>query len=145
MQLRPLSQPDLPLLTDLWVRSWKTLKLDIDFDARRAWLPQHLTALMAGGTKVIAAYAPELAGFVTIDPGSGWLDQICVDPEHFGRNVAKELLNDAKSHAPRGVDLDVIEMNARAIRFYLKEGFKIVGHGVSPRSNLKTLLMRWAP
>jgi len=141
--LRAVPAHDLPRLTDLWVESWASLELDIDFEARRAWLPEHLQSLVAGGAALVGVYAPELAGFVTINPATGWLDQICVAPRHFGSGAALALMNEAKRLAHHRVELDVVEANPRAIRFYEREGFKTIGFGVSPRSGLKTRLMRW--
>ena len=143
MLLRAVPLEDLPRLTDMWVESWSSLGLEIDFEARRAWLPEHLQSLVAGGAALIGAYAPALAGFVTINPATGWLDQICVAPQYQGGGAALALMNEAKRLAHHFVELDVIEVNSRAIRFYEREGFKTIGFGVSPRSGLKTRLMRW--
>ena len=143
MLLRAVPLEDLPRLTDMWVESWSSLDLNIDFEARRAWLPEHLQSLVAGGAAFIGAYAPALTGFVTINPATGWLDQICVAPQYQGGGAALALMNEAKRLAHHFVELDVIEANPRAIRFYEREGFKTIGFGVSPRSGLKTRLMRW--
>ena len=41
------------------------------------------------------------------------------------------------------IELDVNEMNPRALRFYEREGFSVVGRGLNPQSGLPTLKMRW--
>jgi putative acetyltransferase len=57
--------------------------------------------------------------------------------------LASALLDEAKRRAPRVVELDVNEANTRARRFYEREGFSVVGQGVSPHSGLPTLKMLW--
>ena len=42
-----------------------------------------------------------------------------------------------------GSALDVNQANARAVRFYEREGFRKVGEGVNPVSGLETLAMEW--
>ena len=47
--LRGFAEADLPALIDLWVAAWNETGLPIDFDARRAWIEERLSALRAGG------------------------------------------------------------------------------------------------
>ena len=85
------------------------------------------------------------AGFVAIDPASGYLDQLCVEPAEKGSGLSRALLDAAKRLAPGAVDLDVNEANERARRFYEREGFIVVGRGFSAQSGLATLRLRWTP
>ena len=63
------------------------------------------------------------AGFVTIDAKTGDLDQLCVAPSERGSGLARALLDEAKRRSPGAVELEVNEANARALRFYEREGF----------------------
>ena len=83
------------------------------------------------------------AGFVTIDPARGCLDQLCVAPAEQGSGLARALLDEAKRRSPGVVELDVNEANPRARRFYEREGFAVVGRGLSRQSRLPTLKMIW--
>jgi len=83
------------------------------------------------------------AGLVTIDPRSGALDQLCVAPAERGSGLAIALIDEAKRRSPGLIDLEVNEANPRARRFYEREGFVVVGRGVSPHSGLPTVKMRW--
>jgi putative acetyltransferase len=85
----------------------------------------------------------EIAGFVTVDPTTGYLDQIVVAPEAWGSPVAAALIGAAKRIAPRGIDLHVNRDNARAIRFYEKHGFAISGEDANPRSGAPLYKMSW--
>jgi putative acetyltransferase len=84
-----------------------------------------------------------LAGFVTVDPKTKYLDQIVVAPEHWGSGVALALLDEAKRLSPNGLDLLVNKDNARAISFYEKHGFVHVGEDKNPVSGIKVNRMTW--
>ena len=144
-RLRDFAEADLPTLIDVWAAAWREVGLPIDFDARRAWLEDRLRALRADGAMIVVGLdaSEKPAGFVTVDPSCGYLDQLCVAPAERGSGLASALLDEAKRRAPRVVELDVNEANARARRFYEREGFLVVGQGVSPHSGLPTLKMLW--
>ena len=110
-----------------------------------AWLDGHLRALCAEGVAIVVGLdaGAQAAGFVTIDPRTGYLDQLCVAPAERGSGLALALLDEAKRRAPGYVELEVNEANARALRFYRREGFAAVARGLSALSGLPTLRMRW--
>jgi putative acetyltransferase len=143
--LRAFAEADLSGLVDVWAAAWSATGLPIDFEARRAWIDDRLRALRAAGAEIVVGLdaSDKPAGFVTIDPNSGYLDQLCVAPAERGSGLATALLNEAKRRSPGMVELDVNEANGRARRFYEREGFSIVGDGKSPHSGLPTLKMRW--
>jgi putative acetyltransferase len=143
-ELKPPDDADLPELIDLWVESWQTLALDIDFSTRRGWLADHLAVLKTQGTMIISAYAGhKMTGFITVHPHTGWLDQFAVHPDFIGSGVGFSLMQAAKSHAPDMLTLDVNAVNSRAVTFYQRQGFIKTGEGINPRSGLMTWLMRW--
>ena len=143
--LRACAEADLPALIDLWVAAWSETGFVIDFHARREWLGDRLRALRANGAVIVvgldAGGLP--AGFVTIDPGTGDLDQLCVAPKERGSGLAVALVDEAKRRSPRGIMLEVNEQNVRARRFYEREGFSVSGLGVNAGSGLPTLKMLW--
>ena len=145
MSLRDYVEADLPALVDLWVAAWRETGFPIDFDARRPWLDGHLRALFDGGVAIVVGLdaGTRPAGFVTVDPKTGYLDQLCVAPAERGSGLARTLLDEAKRRAPGFVELDVNEANERALRFYRREGFGAVARGTSALSGLPTLRMRW--
>ena len=84
-----------------------------------------------------------MIGFVTVDPATLYLDQIVVEPEHWGFGVGSALIAEAKRISPNGLDLDVNTDNARAIRFYAKAGFVVLGAGKNPISGRPIHRMSW--
>jgi putative acetyltransferase len=144
--LRPYAASDEDASVALWRRTWQQAYPDIDFTARLAWWRERWrTELVPTCTIMVAETSGAIVGFVTVDPGTGYLDQIVVAPEAWGSRTATALLDAAKRIAPSGVDLHVNRDNRRAIRFYEKHGFAISGEDVNPRSGAATLKMSWRP
>jgi putative acetyltransferase len=93
---------------------------------------------------MVAEQAGEITGFVTID-GGGYLDQLVVAPDQWGSRLADALVDEAKRIAPKRVTLLVNTDNARAIRFYERNGFAHAGEDVNPSSGRPVLKMQWQP
>lgn len=150
IRLRDRADADWPALLCVWVAAWRATFPEIDFDARRDWLVNQITTLEAKGARTLCLFtttidpaSTDLAGFVTIDPETGWLDQICVGPAYFGQGFAEELLAAAKEISPGQIRLDVNADNQRACAFYIRNGFEAIGAGASALSGRATILMEW--
>lgn len=145
-QFRP---DDMPALAALWVAAWEATLPAIDFAARLPWLEHHLARLQAAGVLVLCAVDADdrPLGFATLDPLSGEMDQLAVAPAAFGGGVAAALLAAVKAAAPHRaqgrVVLSVNQDNPRAVRFYLREGVRVVGGGVNAGSGLAISRMEW--
>jgi putative acetyltransferase len=145
-QLRPMADTDLEAVEDLWVAGWSDTLPEIDFEARRSWLEARLAWLAARGAVVTVAEDQRLGrvvGFVTLEPDSGHLDQLTVDPAVRAAGAAVQLINHAKAQAPGVIRLEVNVANPRAIRFYEREGFVRVGESISPSSGLPIYGYEW--
>jgi putative acetyltransferase len=145
-RLRPYAAADEEATIELWRRTWQQNYPAIDFSARVDWWRERWRSeLVPTATITVAEAAGALVGFVTVDPSTGYLDQIVVAPETWGRGVASELLFEAKRLAPGGLDLLVNTDNARAIRFYEKHGFVNAGTDANPTSGRPVYRMSWRP
>lgn len=146
MALRPYAPSDEAAAIELWRRTWQLAYPNIDFSARLDWWRQRWRdELVPTATIVVAEGDGDLVGFVTVDPATGYLDQIVVAPEAWGAGVADALLAEARRVAPSGLDLHVNADNDRAIRFYGKHGFTVAGRDVNPRSGAPVLKLSWRP
>ena len=143
--LRAFGETDFAEIADFWVAAWVATGIDVDFAARRPWLKAHLATMATEGVEIIVACATEgaVVAFVTIDRGSGYLDQLCVAPAAQGRGVARALVNEAKRLAPGRVALSVNADNAPARALYESAGFAVVAQGVSSMSGRPTLHLLW--
>jgi putative acetyltransferase len=144
-QLRPYRPEDEDAAIALWLESWQQAYPSIDFAARVAWWRQRWRGeLVPNAAIIVAERAGALIGFVTID-ASGYLDQLVVAPDHWGSALANALVDEAKRLSPEGVTLLVNKDNARAIRFYERNGFAHAGEDVNPTSGRPVLKMAWKP
>jgi putative acetyltransferase len=152
--LRRYEARDEDAAIELWLRTWHATYPAIDFAARLDWwrerwrselVPTTTITLAETGKDADKDAAGRLAGFVTVDPRTLYLDQLVVAPEHWGSPVAAALIAEAKRLSPAGLLLDVNIDNIRAIRFYQKRGFVITGPGKNPRSGKPVHRMRWQP
>ena len=115
----------------------------IDFAARVPWWRERWRNELIPAAQVVVAEADDaMQGFVTID-ATGYLDQIVVAPEQWGSPLAAALLDEAKRLSPTFVSLLVNKDNARAIRFYERNGFAHAGEDVNPTSGRAVLRMEW--
>ena len=145
VEIASLTEALMPELADLWVGAWTQAMPQIDFEARRLWLAAHLEGLhqQAYVTRCALEATGALAGFVTLQPRSGELDQIAVAPWAARRGLGRLLLEEARALAPGHITLTVNQDNGPALRFYEREGFVRIGEGVNAMSGLRTLRMQW--
>jgi putative acetyltransferase len=144
--LRRYAAADEDVAIELWWRTWQIAYADIDFAARLDWWrARWRNELVPTCVITVAERGSAMLGFVTVDPATGYLDQIVVTPEAWGSAVAGGLLDEAKRIVPPGLDLLVNQSNARAIRFYEKHGFVITGADKSPLSGAPLHKMSWRP
>ena len=144
LRVRPYAAGDEEAAIELWQRAWQDAYPDIDFGARVAWWRERWrNELVPQAQILIAEMDGVMEGFVTVDPKSGYLDQIVVAPEHWGGALADSLVREAKRISPKRVTLHVNTDNTRAIRFYEKQGFVVAGEEKNPRSGAPIYRMTW--
>jgi putative acetyltransferase len=144
--LRRYRAADEDAAIELWRRTWQRAYPRLDFTARLDWWRERWrNELVPTAAIVIAESQAAVLGFVTVDPKTGYLDQIVVAPEAWGSKIAEALLAEARRLSPSGLDLAVNADNARAIRFYEKHGFVATGSDVNPRSGAPVKKMAWRP
>jgi putative acetyltransferase len=142
-QLRPYCADDEDATIALWLETWQQAYPSIDFAARVNWWRERWRdELVPNAAIMVAEKDSALIGFVTID-ASGYLDQLVVAPDRWGSPLATMLIDEAKRRSPRGITLKVNADNARAIRFYERNGFVHAGEDVNPTSGRPVLRMEW--
>ncbi len=141
--LRPYRAEDEDAAIALWLETWQQAYPGIDFAARVTWWRERWRGeLVPKAAIIVAEQAGALIGFVTIDT-SGYLDQLVVAPDHWGSELGNTLVDEAKRLSPDRITLLVNTDNARAIRFYERNGFVNAGGDVNPTSGKPVLRMEW--
>jgi putative acetyltransferase len=146
--LRDYAPADEDEAIALWLRSWTAAYPAIDFDARLGWWRKRWHDELVPNTRIVVAgigisFQRMMVGFVTLDPATGYIDQIVVAPEFWGSGIGTLLIEDAKRRSPQGLELDVNTDNIRAIRFYESKGFSITADGTNPVSGKPVYRMSW--
>ena len=143
--VRPMLSADLPEMIDMWVAAWQVAYPAINFEARRGWAVDHIVELeRTGSCSVVVLTGGRIVGALVVNPETGYLDQIVVATDAQGRGIADALLAEARRLSPALLDLHVNQDNARAIRFYEKNGFTISGEDVNS-SGAPIYKMSWRP
>jgi putative acetyltransferase len=143
--LRPYAASDEGAAIDLWFRTWQQAYPSIDFTQRlEGWRARWRNELVPVSQIILAEQNDTVVGFVTID-ASGYLDQLVVAPEAWGSDLGNVLIEKAKAMSPDGITLLVNTDNARAIRFYERNGFVHTHDDVNPVSGRKVHGMAWKP
>jgi putative acetyltransferase len=146
VMVREMLAADLPEAIDLWVAAWQAAYPAMNFEKRRGWAVDHIADLeQEGSLSFVALAGGNIVGLLVVDPNTGYLDQIVVATDRQGRGVADALLAHARCQAPDGLDLHVNQDNARAVRFYEKNGFAKTGTDVNETSKAPTYKMSWRP
>ncbi|MGL4286879.1 MAG: GNAT family N-acetyltransferase [Phreatobacter sp.] len=135
----------LSAMSNLWVATWAATYPAIDFDKRRGWFIDRITAFASTGVVIPLAFVDAaLAGLVTVDPAGGWIDQMLVGLAYQGSGVGRALMDEAKRLSPNGLSLDVNADNGRAIGFYRREGFARTA-GRTSSQGFAIDVMVWSP
>ena len=141
--LRPYRASDEDAAIALWLTTWQQAYPGIDFASRVPWWRERWRGeLVPNAAVIVAEQEDRLQGFVTIDQ-QGYLDQLVVAPDHWGSELATMLVNEAKRLSPASITLLVNTDNARAIRFYERNGFVQKGDDVNPVSGRPVKKMAW--
>jgi putative acetyltransferase len=141
--LRPYRTEDEDVLIELWRDTWQLAYPSINFAARVPWWRERWRSeLVPKAAIIVAEQDGEPVGFVTID-ASGYLDQLVVAPDRWGSKLATMLVDEAKRRSPDCITLLVNKDNARAIRFYERNGFTHAGEDANPTSRRPVLRMEW--
>lgn len=142
--VRDYRDEDCEAAIALWRRAWDTALPEINFSSRLEWWRERWVGELVPKNRIrIAEDNGRLTGFIVIDPGSGYLDQIAVAPEDWSTGVATRLMDEAKRISPARILLEVNKENARAIRFYERAGFERTGERLNPRSGRPTWCYSW--
>jgi GNAT superfamily N-acetyltransferase len=124
-------------------------------DEVRGWIRDVLVP--SGGTWVAVDAAGDVVGMMAVQPGqpgqpgepgeTGQLDQLYVRPDRLGEGIGWGLLDKARKLSPAGLNLYTFQVNARARRFYERNGFvaEWLGDGSANEERQPDVRYVWRP
>jgi GNAT superfamily N-acetyltransferase len=129
--IRPATADDAAAVADVYLAS---IHATYDFplahtdDEVRRWIRDILVPV--GGTWVGVDDTGEVVAMTAVEPGQpgepaepAHLDQLYVRPDRLGEGIGRRLLEIAREQSPDGLRLYTFQINARARRFYERNGF----------------------
>ena len=133
-QLRPYRPEDEDAAIALWLETWQQAYPQIDFAARVAWWRERWRSeLVPNAAIIVAEQAGALVGL-----RHHRRDRLSRSTRgragRWGSELGDALVDDAKRLSPDRITLLVNKDNARAIRFYERNGFVHAGEDVNPTS-----------
>lgn len=139
MMIRKLQDADIDRVADIW--------LDANLKAHSFVSPQY----WKGNFETVKKMLPqaevyvyendrEIWGFIGLN--GEYIEGIFVSGEMQSRGIGKRLLDFVKTKKTE-LRLNVYQKNMRAIRFYQREGFKILREGMDEATGEKDYEMTW--
>ena len=128
--IRPAVSADADAIADVYLASFKAtydFPLAHTDDEVREWIRD---AVAGGGAWVAVQPDGVVVGMMVTGPGD--LDQLYVRPDRLGAGIGRRLLDLAKERSPEGLKLYTFQVNARARRFYERNGFVAEWFGDGP-------------
>ncbi|WP_348788010.1 GNAT family N-acetyltransferase [Leifsonia sp. NPDC080035] len=122
--LRPASAADADAVADVFLaaRAGMTYLPALHTEEEtRSWIAG---VVLPGCSVTVAIEGTAVLGFSALD--GDWLEHLYVRPDAHGRGIGTRLLAEAKATGPGELNLHTFQRNARARRFYERNGFAIV-------------------
>jgi GNAT superfamily N-acetyltransferase len=119
--IRPATSADAASVADVYLASFHAtydFPLAHTDDEVRGWIGD---VIGSGGTWVALDPLGAIVGMMAIEPGV--LDQLYVRPDRLDEGIGRRLLDVARDRSPDGLTLYTFQVNARARRFYERNGF----------------------
>jgi ribosomal protein S18 acetylase RimI-like enzyme len=143
--IRRAEAADAEAVSDVYLESFHAtyeFPLAHSDDEVRAWIRGVVAP--AHGTWV-ATVADRIVGMLVVREGE--LDQLYVLPACHGRKVGRRLVEVAKRESPSGLGLYTFQVNARARRFYERNGFMAdaFGDGTGNEEGQPDVHFTWRP
>ena len=120
--IRPATPTDAATIADVFLASFHAtydFPLAHTDEQVREWIRDEL--LPAGVTWVALDADGTVVALMAVKPGD--LDHLYVRPDLLGQGIGRRLLDVAKAESPDGLTLYTFQVNARARRFYERNGF----------------------
>lgn len=137
--IRKLQDADIDRVADIW--------LDANLKAHSFISPQYwkdnfetVKKMLPKAEVYVYENDREIWGFIGLN--GAYIEGIFVSSEMQSRGIGKRLLDFVKTKKTE-LRLNVYQKNMRAIRFYQREGFKILREGMDEATGEKDYEMSW--
>jgi ribosomal protein S18 acetylase RimI-like enzyme len=142
--IRPARPEEYDEIARVWMNSWASTGLE---DAShfllaklRARIPLEVEK---GWSLFVADDDGAIAAMLALHLPETYLDQLFVAPEYQGRSIGRQLLGFTRQLLPDEIWLRCVRENAKAWRWYEREGFAFEQEAVEPMTGFVMKYYRW--
>jgi len=145
VDIRKATAVDADAVADVYLASFHAtydFPLAHTDDQVRRWIHD---VVLAGGDAWVAVEDGSVVGMMVVRADD--LDQLYVAPDCLGRGIGRRLLGVARAVSPDGLSLYTFQVNARARRFYERNGFVVdaLGDGSGNEEGQPDVHYVWRP
>ncbi|MBP1991077.1 N-acetyltransferase [Paenibacillus eucommiae] len=140
MNIRACNSNDMDQLVDIWLEGSKRAHDFIDSEYWEANKNEMKINYIPNSETYLSEANQQITGFVSMV--DDYLAALFVDPGQQSKGYGKALLDYIKQKRDN-IQLKVYEQNAQAVRFYLKNDFKIVEEALDEQTQAKEYVMAW--
>lgn len=137
--IRKMQETDIEVLAGIWLRT----NLQAHHFIPESYWTQHVEAvktMFSGAELYVCEEEGQLLGFIGLD--GDYIAGLFVRSGAQSRGIGRQLLSFVKERKDQ-LSLSVYEKNARAVRFYQREGFALQGADSDKDTGEKEYRMIW--
>jgi len=124
IQLRRATDADSEAVADVFISSRDNALPSVTFPYTEEGVRGYVRDIFIGQTEAwVAVDGDEIVAVMSLKPG--WVEQLYVATERHGEGIGRQLLDLAKERSDGELQLWTFQVNARARRFYERNGFTI--------------------
>ena len=139
--LRKFQPADTQKIIDLWLEASLAAHGFVGEDYWRGMLPSVRDHYLPNTETFVLEDKHQIKGFISILDGN-YIGALFVAPRYQGQKLGAKLLRFAQKRFPL-LSLNVFIKNPRAIKFYQRNGFKIIAEQTDPSTKERELRMSW--
>ena len=142
--IRPARPEEYDEIARVWMNSWASTGLEDASNFLLAKLRARIPLEVEKGWSLFVADDDgAIAAMLALHLPEIYLDQLFVAPEYQGRNIGRRLLGFTRQLLPAEIRLRCVRENAKAWRWYEREGFVFEKEAVEPMTGFVMKYYRW--
>ena len=142
--IRPARADEYDEIARVWMNSWVSTGLAEASNFLLAQLRARIPLEVEKGWSLfVADDGGALAAMLALHLPNFYLDQLFVAPAYQGQNLGRRLLAFTRQQLPDEIHLRCVRENAKAWRWYEREGFVYEKEAVEPMTGFVMKYYRW--
>lgn len=148
VSIRPAVASDATEITRIFLSSFRQFVQGVTLahsdEQVSEWIPNGLLKTQDVRVAVRDGAVVGMMALTTHD-GMGWINQLYLDPRVVGQGIGKQFVELAKATLGAPIRLYTFQVNAKARRFYMRNGFHEIAYGDGSENDEKSpdVLLEW--